>query len=140
MCNDLTFVLTFMTNTSKHWWTTSIEIFYSNEQTPTIFQIVMPITNPIKKIQAQKEIIQQLAKVPNIYTLLLFIINGRKWCQNITNNWWCQGTCHTQKRFYNELLEDQTNFDGQKSKMCRSLLSLLDEFVNQTHWTISLNL
>jgi hypothetical protein len=27
----------------------------------------MPITNPIKKIQAQKEIIQQLPKVPNIY-------------------------------------------------------------------------
>jgi hypothetical protein len=44
----------------------------------------MPTTNPIKKIQAQKEIMQQLAKVPNIYIFL--IINGRKWCQNITNN------------------------------------------------------
>jgi hypothetical protein len=46
----------------------------------------MLIANPIKKIQAQKEIVQQLAKVPSIYIFLLFIINGRKWRQNITNN------------------------------------------------------
>jgi hypothetical protein len=38
----------------------------------------MLIANPIEKIQAQKEIVQQLAKVPNIYIFLLFIINGRK--------------------------------------------------------------
>jgi hypothetical protein len=29
----------------------------------------------------------------------LFIINGRKWRQNITNNWWCQGTWHIIKYF-----------------------------------------
>jgi hypothetical protein len=78
---------------------TPIEFFYSNEQTPTIFQNFMLIANPIKKIQVQKQIIQQLSKVPNIYIFLFFIINGRKWCQNITNNWWCQGTWHIRKDF-----------------------------------------
>jgi hypothetical protein len=84
-----------MTNTSmliQH----QLNFFIQNEQTPTIFQNVMLIANPIKKIQAQKEIVQQLAKVPNIYiflivhyqlqnNLLMFKIQKIKLCPKLYN-------------------------------------------------------
>ncbi len=43
----------------------------------------MPIINPIKKIQAQKEIIQQLAKVPNVY---MFFIVHYQWKKMVSKH------------------------------------------------------